>query len=91
MSSEIRKFIDEQAQTSAEGHLQTILNDVLKACSCGTTGRRDPCAPRSRSSPDRVCERPWVSFQTNQVSTVPNNNSPFSARKIGRASCRERV
>lgn len=31
MSSEIRKFIDERAQTSAEGHLQTVLNDVLKA------------------------------------------------------------
>lgn len=31
MSSEIRKFIDERAQTSAESHLQTVLNDVLKA------------------------------------------------------------
>lgn len=30
MSSEIRKFIDERALTSAEGHLQTILNDILK-------------------------------------------------------------
>lgn len=31
LSDNIREFIDKRAQTSGEGHLQTILNDVLKA------------------------------------------------------------
>lgn len=31
LSKSVREFIDKRAQTSGEGHLQTILNDVLKA------------------------------------------------------------
>ena len=30
LSKSVREFIDKRAQTSGEGHLQTILNDVLK-------------------------------------------------------------
>ena len=31
LSKSVREFIDKRAQTSGEGHLQTILNDILKA------------------------------------------------------------